>query len=403
LASITPPSSPDPVPHFAPSSTQRKALGVFALGAAAALAWLSLPVASGLLLGTFLAFSLLEAYEQLRHRLQRPALSAVLLALGSGIATICGLLVLLYFLVVRGVAALSELAQSFGTQGSLKSTLDRLEQASARLPFGPFDITGRVRQLAEEAALQLTSVVGVVAGATFGAVLTLFFTVMSTFFVLRHWTEILSQAERMLPLHPMHTRVVLVEFQKVGREVFIGTMLTGLFQGLLAGIGYALGNVPEVGLLAALTALCSLVPVLGTLLVWVPLGVALLLWGRPGAGIFELLWGALVTGVLSDYVIRPRLVGGGGHIPTLLTFIALFGGVEVFGVLGLIMPRGGGGRAGPAQDVRPRDLQPAAPGRLTPPPRASAAASPQRRGLLLRSKSTRCPSASNALPRRSRT
>jgi predicted PurR-regulated permease PerM len=41
--------------------------------------------------------------------------------------------------------------------------------------------------------------------------------------------------------------------------------------------------------------------------------------------------------VLSDYVIRPRLVGGGGHIPTLLTFIALFGGVEVFGVLGLII------------------------------------------------------------------
>lgn len=337
MTSITPPTTPDPIPHFAPSSTQRKALGVFALAAVAALAWLSMPVASGLLLGTFLAFSLLDAYEHLRRRLKRPALSAVLLALGSAIATIAGLLVLLYFLVVRGVAALSELAQSFGTQGTLKITLDRLQQASARLPFGPFDITGRVRQLAEEAALQLTSVVGAVAGATFGAVLTFFFTVMSTFFVLRHWTEILSQAERMLPLHPMHTRVVLVEFQKVGKEVFIGTMLTGLFQGFLAGVGYALGDVPEVGLLAALTALCSLVPVLGTLLVWVPLGVALLLWGRPGAGIFELLWGALITGVLSDYVIRPRLVGGGGHIPTLLTFIALFGGVEVFGVLGLII------------------------------------------------------------------
>ena len=237
---------------------------------------------------------------------------------------------------MRG-ALLSALTQSFGTQGSLKTTLDHLQEASARLPFGPFDITGRVRQLAEGAALQLTSVVGVVAGATFGAVLTLFFTVMTTFFVLRHWTQLLSQAERMLPLHPMHTRVVLVEFQKVGKEVFIGTMLTGVLQGLLAGVGYAAADLPEIGLLAALTALCSLVPVLGTLLVWVPLGVALLLWGRPAAGIFELLWGALITGVLSDYVIRPRLVGGGGHIPTLLTFIALFGGVEVFGVLGLII------------------------------------------------------------------
>jgi predicted PurR-regulated permease PerM len=335
--SIVEPTFPDPVPHFAPSSTQRRALGVFALVAVLALAWLSLPVASGLFLGTFLAFSLLEFYEHINRRLRRPALAAVLLALGSGIATIFGLLVLIYFVVVRGIAALGLLAQSFGTQGSLKTTLDRLDLATARLPFGPFDLTGRVRQLAEEAALKLTSLVGVVAGATFGAVLTLFFTVMTTFFVLRHWTRLLSQAERMLPLHPMHTRVVLAEFQKVGKEVFIGTMLTGLVQGLLAGVGYAVGDVPEPGLLAALTAICSLVPVLGTLLVWVPVGVALLLWGHPAAGIFELLWGALIVGVLCDYVIRPRLVGGGGHIPTLLTFIALFGGVEVFGVLGLII------------------------------------------------------------------
>jgi predicted PurR-regulated permease PerM len=337
LGIISDPMFPEPMPHFAPSSTQRKALGIFALAAALALAWLSLPVASGLFLGTFLGFSLLGVYEHLNRLLKRPALAAVLLALGSGVATICGLLVLIYFLVVRGIAALSQLAESFGTQGSLNTVLSRLEQASVELPFGPIDITARVRQLAEEAALRLTSLVGVVAGATFGAVLTLFFTVMTTFFVLRHWTSLLSQAERMLPLHPMHTRVVLAEFQKVGKEVFIGTMLTGLIQGLLAGVGYALGNVPEPGLLAALTAICSLVPALGTLLVWVPVGVALLLWGHPAAGIFELLWGALMVGVLSDYVIRPRLVGGGGHIPTLLTFIALFGGVEVFGVLGLII------------------------------------------------------------------
>jgi predicted PurR-regulated permease PerM len=341
FGSITNPILPEPdppsVPHFAPSSTQRKALGIFALAAVAALAWLSLPVASGLFLGTFLAFSLLGTYERLHQRWRRPSLAAVLLALGSGFATIIGLLVLIYFVVVRGISALSQLAQSFGSQGSLKTTLDHLNEATLKLPFGPFDITGRVRQLAEDAALELTSIVGVVAGATFGAVLTLFFTIMTTFFVLRHWTRILAQAERMLPLHPMHTRVVLAEFQKVGREVFIGTMLTGLIQGLLAGVGYALANVPEPGLLAALTAICSLVPALGTLLVWVPVGVALLLWGHPAAGIFELLWGALMVGVLSDYVIRPRLVGGGGHIPTLLTFIALFGGVEVFGVLGLVI------------------------------------------------------------------
>jgi predicted PurR-regulated permease PerM len=326
-----------PKPHFASSPTQRKALGVFALAAVTALIWLSLPVASGLFLGTFLAFSLLGVHERLARRWKRPSVSAVVLALASGVATVCGLLILIYFLVVRGVAAVSRLAESFGSQGSLKTTLEHLDAATLKLPFGPFDITGRLRQLAEEAALRLTAIVGAVAGATFGALLTLFFTVMTTFFVLRHWTRILSQAERMLPLHPMHTRVVLAEFQKVGKEVFVGTMLTGLIQGLLAGVGYVIGGVPEAGLLTALTAIFSLVPALGTLLVWVPVGVSLLLWGHPAAGIFELVWGALMVGVLADYVIRPRLVAGGGQVPALLTFIALFGGVEVFGVLGLII------------------------------------------------------------------
>jgi len=176
-----------------------------------------------------------------------------------------------------------------------------------------------------------------VAGATLGGALTLFFTVMTTFFVLRHWPELLSRAERMLPLHPKHTRVVLWEFQKVGKEVFIGTMLTGLAQGVLAGVGYGIAGVSEAALLATLTAICSLVPAVGTLLVWVPVGVSLLLTGHAGAGVFELFWGGLVVVGLSDYVVRPMLVGGHGHVPTLLTFISLFGGVEVFGLLGLII------------------------------------------------------------------
>jgi predicted PurR-regulated permease PerM len=194
-----------------------------------------------------------------------------------------------------------------------------------------------VRATAAEAASKLTELIPAVASATLAAVLTLFFTVMTAFFVLRHWTEILERAERMLPLHPMHTRVVLAEFQKVGREVFIGTMLTGLAQGVLAGVGYAIAGAPEPVLLGALTVMGSVIPAVGTLLVWVPVGVGLILTGHVGAGAFELLWGALVVGIVSDYVIRPKLVGGGGHVPTLLTFISLFGGVKVFGLIGLII------------------------------------------------------------------
>ena len=86
-----------------------------------------------------------------------------------------------------------------------------------------------------------------------------------------------------------------------------------------------------------MTALASLVPAIGTLLVWIPMGLFLIATGHPGAGALELVWGALVVGIATDYIIRPKLVGSDNGVPTLLTFIALFGGAEVFGLLGLVV------------------------------------------------------------------
>jgi len=248
-----------------------------------------------------------------------------------------GLFGILYFVVIRAATAAQRLAAGFQPRGTYLKLVQHIEGFSASLPFGPLHLSERIQAFAEEAASQLAQSLGVIAGATMGGALTLFFTVMTTFFVLRHWPEILSRAERMLPLHPKHTRVVLWEFQKVGKEVFIGTMLTGLAQGVLAGVGYSIAGVYDVALLATLTAICSLVPAVGTLLVWLPVGLGLIIMDRVGAGVFTLLWGGLIVVGLSDYVIRPLLVGGQGHVPTLLTFIALFGGLEVFGLLGLII------------------------------------------------------------------
>jgi predicted PurR-regulated permease PerM len=73
------------------------------------------------------------------------------------------------------------------------------------------------------------------------------------------------------------------------------------------------------------------------MLVWGTVGGVLLMTGHPAAGIAELTYGVLVVGIVSDYVIRPRLVGREEGVPAILVFVALFGGVEVFGVIGLIL------------------------------------------------------------------
>jgi predicted PurR-regulated permease PerM len=55
------------------------------------------------------------------------------------------------------------------------------------------------------------------------------------------------------------------------------------------------------------------------------------------AGLVGLIYSALVVGVASDYFIRPKLVGSDKDVPVLLTFVSLFGGVEVFGLVGLVL------------------------------------------------------------------
>ena len=160
---------------------------------------------------------------------------------------------------------------------------------------------------------------------------------MAAYFVLRHWTAIVERAEQILPFDRRHTHALLDQFRTVGRQVLLGTVVTGIVQGIMAGIGYWVTGVQAPAFFGALTALASLIPGVGTVIVWASVGVVLLLTGHVGAGLVELIYSALVVGIVADYVIRPRLVGREKGVPAIVTFIALFGGVEVFGVIGLIV------------------------------------------------------------------
>jgi predicted PurR-regulated permease PerM len=114
-------------------------------------------------------------------------------------------------------------------------------------------------------------------------------------------------------------------------------VMVGLAQGVLAGVGYAVLGVPQAPFFGAMTAVASTIPVLGTMLVWAPLGAYLILTGHTGAGVAELVWGFLVVVTLSDGFLRPRLVGSRSHMGLLPALIGLFGGIELFGFVGLLL------------------------------------------------------------------
>jgi len=85
-----------------------------------------------------------------------------------------------------------------------------------------------------------------------------------------------------------------------------------------------------------LMAVLSLIPLVGTFLVWGPAAVLLMTGGRLGAGIFLVIWGVVVVG-MSDNVLRPLLMRGKSQLHPALIFFSLIGGIMAFGPLGILL------------------------------------------------------------------
>jgi len=319
------------------SEREWRALSLFACAAVVLIAWVAMPVGIGILLGTLTAFTLQPTYERLIARTRRPRLAALLsVALATaGIAgTVAGVA---YLLVSRGVVMAEKLLLALSPGGGGREFMDRLSHWAAVMHIDLAQVVSKVRDAAAELASRAALLAGVVAQAAFSGFVTVFFLVMTIHFVLRNWEDISRRAEDMLPLNARHTHALFAEFQKVGRTVLLGTLVTGVAQGALAAVGYLAFGLPEAVFFGALTAAASLLPVVGTMLVWVPAGIFLLFTGHAVTGVLELVYGGLVVVGVSDYVIRPKLVDGHGEMPPLLTFISLLGGAEVFGLIGLIL------------------------------------------------------------------
>ncbi|MDB5212613.1 MAG: putative Membrane protein [Myxococcaceae bacterium] len=318
------------------SREEHGALKWAALAAVIGIGWIIMPIGVGILLGMLVAFVVQPLYGRLKPRLG-VGWSALVVVMGSTVALAGSVFALGWLFVTKGVLLARELIAIVGPGGMADRVLYWVGSRTERFGITTDELTKRARRLAEEAATRTASDADTIIGGLASSLLGFFFVMMTMHFMLRNWESVSVRAQETFPLRPDYTRSLFSEFRRVGRTTLMGTIVTGLAQGVLATVGYWIAGVPEPFFFGAATAVASLVPAVGTMLVWVPAGVVLIVIGQPGRGIFELIWGGLLVVALSDYYIRPRLVGGEGEMPSLVTFSALFGGVEVFGLKGLVI------------------------------------------------------------------
>ncbi len=158
----------------------------------------------------------------------------------------------------------------------------------------------------------------------------------SLFFFLREGESILQGFGAMLPLSSDQTGKLFADISKTMTAILYGGLAVAAVQGTLTGVALGILGVSAPILWALVTALASLVPVLGSALVWGPVAILLFISGHWIKAIILLAWGAGVVGQV-DAIVRPYVIGAHVKVHTLLVFFSLLGGVKAFGIVGVFI------------------------------------------------------------------
>lgn len=164
----------------------------------------------------------------------------------------------------------------------------------------------------------------------------LFLLVFTMFFFLKDGHAILARVLSFVPLSEGDKHLIVDKFTSVTRATFKGTLVIGVLQGSLAGAAFAVAGIDGAVFWGTVMTVLSIIPGLGTALVWVPAAVYLGAVGRPGAAVALAVFCALVVGSV-DNLLRPRLVGRDVKMHQLLILFGTLGGLALFGVVGFII------------------------------------------------------------------
>ena len=126
------------------------------------------------------------------------------------------------------------------------------------------------------------------------------------------------------------------ELRGITNAIIFGQLFIGIIQGLALGAGLFFLGVPKVLILTVVAALASVIPVLGSWLIWLPVSIFLLITNQTFAGIFLLLYGALFVSSI-DNLLRPYILSKQSNLPVALSLIGTIGGLYFFGIAGLVL------------------------------------------------------------------
>ena len=197
-----------------------------------------------------------------------------------------------------------------------------------------------VQQRAQELALESSGLIArealAITESAVGFALAFGVGLYVAYFLLRDGHEIGERVKAHLPVAAETAEMLAERFLSIVRATIKGSVVVGIVQGLLGAITFWIVGMPSVVLLGLLTALFSLLPAIGSAIVWVPVAIYLLATGYIWQGLVVIASGTLVIG-MADNLLRPILVGRDTGIPDWIILISTLGGIAAMGLAGIVV------------------------------------------------------------------
>jgi predicted PurR-regulated permease PerM len=277
-------------------------------------------------------------HRRLVKRTNRPATSAA-------VSCVLVILVILLPLTLVTLALMREFSGAAqNLQQFVAGLLDPNSPTTGRLlgwisPYvdteqlrNPEAIRGHVESLSGSLA---RSTVGLVGGAL-GAVVQIFFIIFTMYYLFRDGERIVHALPDILPLETEQSEEIFARTKEVIGASVYGVLVIAAVQGALGGLAFWALGLPSPLVWGMVMTFMSLIPMAGSFVVWVPAAVYLAAtgqWVKAGLLVF---WGAIVIGSIDNF-LRPKLVGERTKLHELFIFFSVLGGLQVFGVLGLVL------------------------------------------------------------------
>lgn len=163
-----------------------------------------------------------------------------------------------------------------------------------------------------------------------------FIMLYTLFYFLKDGKRMLLRFMHLSPLGEEYEEILATRFTSTARATLKGTMIIGGVQGLLGGLLFLFTGIEGAFVWGVIMTILSIIPAVGSFLVWFPAGLIMIAMGNVGAGVTILLVGAIVISNI-DNILRPPLVGKDTQMHPLLVLFSTLGGIFLFGVSGFII------------------------------------------------------------------